>query len=78
MDIEVARGTQVRARVRWVEEGELSSTFFLRLEKKRAAHRSVAALRTNDGSIVSHNNDLCRGFCPLISLCLLLRLPILF
>ena len=42
---------------RWVEEGETSSAFFLRLEKKRAADRSVAALRTNDGS---HNDDLCR------------------
>ena len=59
---EVARGAQVRARARWVEEGETSSAFFLRLEKKRAADRSVAALRTNDGSIVSHNDDLCRVF----------------
>ena len=62
MDIEVARGTQVRARARWVEEGETSSAFFLRLEKTRAADRSVAALRTNDGSIVPHNDDLCRVF----------------
>ena len=64
MDIEVARGTQVRARARarWAEEGETSSAFFLRLEKKRAADWSVAALRTNDGSIVSHNDDLCRVF----------------
>ena len=62
MDIVVARGAQVRALARWVEEGETSSAFFLRLEKKRAADRSVAALRTNDGSIVSHNYDLCRVF----------------
>ena len=62
MDIEVARGFQVRARARWMEEGETSSAFFLRLEKKRAADRSVAALRANDGSIVSHNDDLCRVF----------------
>ena len=62
MDIEVARGAQVRAGAYWMEEGETSSAFFLRLEKKRAADRSVAALRTNDGSIVSHNDDLCRVF----------------
>ena len=65
MDIGVARGAQVRARARWVEEGETSSALFLRLEKKRAADRSVAALRTNDGSIVSHNDDLCRVFSSL-------------
>ena len=62
MDIEVARGAQVRACTRWMEEGETSSAFFLRLKKKRAADRSVAALRTNDGAIVSHNDDLCRVF----------------
>ena len=65
MDIEVACRAQVRARARWVEEGETSSAFFLRLEKKRAADRSVAALRKNDGSIVSHNDDLCGVFSSL-------------
>ena len=48
MDIEVARGAQVRARARWVEEGETSSALFLLLEEKRTADRSVAALRTTD------------------------------
>ena len=62
MDIKVACGTQVRFRARWVEGGETSSAFFLRLEKKRAVERSVAALRTNDESIVSHNDGLCRVF----------------
>ena len=58
MDIEVARGAQVCARGRWVEEGETSSAFFLCLEKKRAADWSVAGLHTIDGSIVSCNDDL--------------------
>ena len=62
MDIEVARGAQVRARALWVEEDVTSSASFLRLELKRAADRSVAALCTYDGSIVSHNDDLCRVF----------------
>ena len=71
-------GLRFRARARWVEEGEISSDFFLRLEKKRAADRSFAALRTNDGSIVSHNDDLCPCFfVPFMSPCLLLKLPIL-
>ena len=62
MDIEVARGAQVRACARWVEEGETSSAFFLRLEKKRAVDQFVAALRADDGSIVSHTDDLCPVF----------------
>ena len=62
IDIEVACGAHVRARARWMEEGETSLAFFLLLEKKRAADRFVAALRADDGSIVSHTDDLCRVF----------------
>ena len=62
MDIEAARGAQVRARARWVEEGETSPAFSLRFEKKRAADRFVTALHTDNGSIVSHSDDLCHGF----------------
>ena len=60
LDSEPARGAQVRARVRWVEEGEISSSYFFRLEKKRSADRWISALRESDGSIVSSPADLCR------------------
>ena len=59
LDSHAARGAQVRARVRWVEEGESSSQYFLRLEKKRSADRHISALREPDGSIVSSSADLC-------------------
>ena len=61
LDSEAARGTQVRARVRWGEEGEISSPYFFRLEKKRSADRWISALRESDGSIVSSPVDLCRS-----------------
>ena len=76
MDIEVARGTQVRACAHWVNAWETSSAFFLRLEKKQAADRFVAALRANDGSSVSHTDDLCHAFSSLYASLLLLKLPI--
>ena len=44
-DLEVARGAYVRSRVRWVEEGESSSAFFFRLERKRGVDRRISALR---------------------------------
>jgi len=52
-DLEAARGAQVTSRIRWVEEGERSSAYFFRLEKKRAADRRISALRESDGTIVS-------------------------
>ena len=60
LDREAAKGAQVHSRIRWVEEGESSSSYFLRLEKKRAADRWIPALRQSGGSIVSSPEGLCR------------------
>ena len=62
MDLEAARGAQVRSRIKWVEEGEVSSAFFCRLEKKKSRDRWVSALRLPDGSVVSDPADLCSSF----------------
>ena len=62
LDSVVGRGAQVRSRIRWVEEGESSSAYFFRLEKKHSADRWISALRDDDGSIVSSPEDLCRCF----------------
>ena len=66
-DIEAAKGAQVQSRVRWVEDGEVSSLFFFRLEKKRAADRWVAALRKPHGTLVSSPSDLCSSFVTFYS-----------
>lgn len=58
-DLQVAQGAQVRSRVRWIEEGESSSAYFFRLEKKRDVDRQISALKASDGSIVSDTDGLC-------------------
>ena len=58
-DLEAARGAQVRSRTRWVEEGERSTAYFFRLEKKRSADHRISALRESDGTIVSDISGLC-------------------
>ena len=59
LDSRAAKGAQVRSRVRWAEEGESSSAYFFRLEKKHSADRWISALRDSDGSIISSPEDLC-------------------
>ena len=56
------KSVQVRSRVRWVEDGEVSSALFFRLEKKRATDRWVTALREPDGTLTSSPSDLCASF----------------
>ena len=62
MDLEAAKGAQVRSRIRWVEDGESSTAYFFRLEKKNCADRRISALRESDGTIISSPGDLCRSF----------------
>ena len=66
MDLEAARGAQVRSRIKWVEE-EVSSVFFCRLEKKRPVDCWVSALRLPDGSVVSDPDNLCSSFSEFYS-----------
>ena len=71
LDSTAAKGAQVRSRVKWVEEGEVSSAFFFRLEKKRSADRWISALRNPNGSIVSSPSDLCASLSGFILPCFL-------
>ena len=59
LDCEVARGAQVQAWTRWAEEGESSTAYFFRLEKKRATDCYILALRASDGSLVLGKDCLC-------------------
>ena len=67
LDLEKSRGAQIRARARWIEEGETSSAYFFRLEKKRATDRWISAIRNADGSIASSPADLCHSFSSFYS-----------
>ena len=55
--LDQARGAQVRARARWVEEGESSTSYFLRLEKKRKVESTISSLKVGD-RVVSSTEDL--------------------
>lgn len=52
-DLTEAEGARIRSRVKWAEEGETSSRFPLRLERKREADTWISATKTLDGSTVS-------------------------
>ena len=53
LDLADAKGAQVRARVKWCEEGESSSAYFCRLEKKRSSDSYISSVRLSDDTSVS-------------------------
>ena len=62
LDLEVARGAQVCAPSRWVEEGESSSAYSFWLGKKNGTDRNISALRASDGTLVADKDGLCDVF----------------
>ena len=48
-----AKGAQLRSRVRWAEEGENATSFFLQQEKVRGRARLITAMRNEQGDTVS-------------------------
>ena len=67
LELTSAKGAQVRARARWVEQGESSSAYFFRLERKQGADRWISAIRLEDGAIVSSPSELCASFAAFYS-----------
>ena len=52
----------MRARIRWAEQGESSSSYFFRLEKKNAGDNWCAAIRNDEGQIVSDINQILEAW----------------
>ena len=51
LDVAEAEGARIRARIRWIEEGEASTAFFFGKERKQSADRWIPALRDPEGAV---------------------------
>ena len=54
-----AVGAIIRSRVRWVEEGEKTTKFFLNLEKRNYENKCINSLQV-DGQLINKQNDILR------------------
>ena len=52
-DLAEAEGARVRSRLKWAGEGETSSRFLLRLEKKQGNESCISAMRVSNGVVVT-------------------------
>ena len=50
-----AKGHQIMARAKWVEDGEKSSKYFLGLENKRQTNNYIATVKNSNGRNVYKN-----------------------
>ena len=57
-----ADGARVCSRVKWAEEGEASTRFFLCQERKWASESWISAMRRPDGSVVTDISSICSSW----------------
>jgi hypothetical protein len=55
---EKAKGAQVRAREQWVELGEKNNSYFLGLEKKRQAKKSINKMKNENNDIATKRGEI--------------------
>ena len=66
-DSVAAEGSRIRSRVRWVEEGEFSTRYFFRLEKRNGAEAWISAMQNSDGSIAADVPGICQSWVSFYS-----------
>ena len=61
LEIEIlskTKGATIRPRLKWIEEGEKNTKYFLNLERQRASNNTIKQIRTKQGVVVKHPNDI--------------------
>ena len=53
-----SKGAQIRSRIKWVEEGEKNTKFFLGLEKARQTRKTITALKDDKGVIHTESSKI--------------------
>jgi exonuclease III len=58
-----ARGAQIRSRAKWIEDGERSNSYFLRLESHRQTNNKIELLLTDDGRVCDNDDEILNEAC---------------
>lgn len=58
LENERVKGAKIRSRCKWYEDGEKSSSYFLKLEKYRGETKLFSKIIKQDGSVSSDQNDI--------------------
>ena len=55
---EKAKGAQIRSRMKWIEEGEKNTKYFLNLESSRQTKKAIINLYDSNGNVLSKQDQI--------------------
>ena len=53
-----AKGAQIRSRIKWIEEGERNTAFFLNLEKINFKKNIMSRIVNDDDEVITNQSDI--------------------
>ena len=56
--VNYCKGAQVRARIKWIEEGEKNSKYFFALEKSRSSRKTIMLLTDENGDSINDVSEI--------------------
>ena len=56
-----AKGAQIRSRIKWIEEGEKNTKYFLGLEKLHAKNNTLTSITDSDGNKIRDEIEILQG-----------------
>jgi exonuclease III len=60
IELQEAKGLKIRSKAKWHEEGETSSRYFCKLEKRNGEDRLFRSVRKEDGSVVNTTQEIMK------------------
>ena len=63
LERQIAQGTIMRSRAKWIEEGKKNSRYFMSLEKRNSMSKTMYRLRRMDGSIITEQKLILKEQC---------------
>ena len=57
---EQSKSAQIRSRIKWIEEGEKNTKYFLNLEKSRANSKIFPSIKLDNGNIIRNQMDILK------------------
>lgn len=57
-----AKGAQIRSRAKWIDEGEINSSYFLKLEATHQNSNSIKSIRKGQ-DFITKSNDILGELC---------------
>lgn len=61
--IEKLKGSMIRSKAKWIDEGEKPTEYFCNLEKRNYTNKTIQRVEKEDGKVITDQDDILEETC---------------